>query len=131
MGLDGRITIKRILLNRMGVKWNDLVQKTKWRAILKTLMTLRVPFNAGNLLVSCGTTSFTTILRHGRKILLHRPGRAAQTVHKIRNSFNILIRELQYSNVWAAPAISATPLMYPPSAAKSSALTRIQCDKRT
>jgi len=34
----------------MGVKLNDLGQKTKWRAFVKTLMTLRLPFNAGESL---------------------------------------------------------------------------------
>jgi hypothetical protein len=39
-----------------GVDWIDLAQdRDQWRAVMNTVMNLRVPQNAGNFLSSCST----------------------------------------------------------------------------
>jgi hypothetical protein len=48
------------------VDWIDLAQgRERWRALVKAVMNLRVPQNAGNFLTSCKPVSFS------RKTLLH------------------------------------------------------------
>jgi hypothetical protein len=44
-----------------GVDWIDLAHsqyKDQWRAVLKTIMNLRVPYNAGRFLSSCTIGGF-------------------------------------------------------------------------
>jgi hypothetical protein len=39
-----------------GIDWIDLAQdRDKWRALVNTVMNLRVPYNAGKFLSSCTT----------------------------------------------------------------------------
>jgi hypothetical protein len=54
LGVDGRIILKWIFKNGMGgVDWIDLAQeRDSWWAVLKVVMNLRVPHNAGNFLAS-------------------------------------------------------------------------------
>jgi hypothetical protein len=53
LGVDGRIILKRIFKNGMGgMDWIDLVQDRDIGAVLKVIMNLRVPHNAGNFLTS-------------------------------------------------------------------------------
>jgi hypothetical protein len=43
-----------------GMDWIDLVQnKDQWRALVSTIMNIRVPKNAGNFLSSCTIDSFS------------------------------------------------------------------------
>jgi hypothetical protein len=49
-----------------GMDWIELLQdRDRWRAIVKTVMNLQVPQNAGNFLTSCKPVSFS------RRTLLH------------------------------------------------------------
>jgi hypothetical protein len=53
-GVDGRIILKWIL-ERLegGLDWINLAQvRDRWRALVYTVMNLRVPSNAGNFLTS-------------------------------------------------------------------------------
>jgi len=57
LGVDGRIS-EWILGKREGVVRINLDQdRNEWRALVKTVMNLRVPFNAGTFLTSCVTAS--------------------------------------------------------------------------
>jgi hypothetical protein len=43
-----------------GADWFELAQvRVRWRALVNTVMNLRVPLNAGNLLTSLGPVSFS------------------------------------------------------------------------
>jgi hypothetical protein len=43
-----------------GMDWIDLAQdRDQWRALVKTVMNLRVPQNAGKFLSSCATSGFS------------------------------------------------------------------------
>ena len=57
LGVDGRIILKRI----------DLAQdKVTWRALMRVIISLQAPYNAGNLLNSFGTNSLSRMtLLHG------------------------------------------------------------------
>jgi hypothetical protein len=49
-----------------GMEWMELVQdRNSWRALMNTVMKLRVPSNAGNFLTSCKPVSFS------RRALFH------------------------------------------------------------
>jgi hypothetical protein len=49
-----------------GMEWIDLAQdRCKWRALVNTIMNLRVPYNAGKFLSRC------TIGRFSRRAQLH------------------------------------------------------------
>jgi hypothetical protein len=49
-----------------GIYWIDLAQyRDQWRALVNTVMNLRVPYNAGKFLSSCTIGSFS------RKAQLH------------------------------------------------------------
>jgi len=54
LGVDGRIILKLIFKNGLGgMDWIDLAQeRDRWRAVLKAVMHLWVPHNAGNFLTS-------------------------------------------------------------------------------
>jgi hypothetical protein len=42
-----------------GMDWIELAKvRDKWRALVKTVMNLRVPYKAGNFLTSCKPVSF-------------------------------------------------------------------------
>jgi hypothetical protein len=44
----------------IGVDWSDLAQdRGQWRALVNTVMKLRVPLNAGKFLSTCTTGSFS------------------------------------------------------------------------
>ena len=51
-GVDERLIIKRIFEKWVeGMEWIDLAQdRDRWRALVNTVMKLRVPKNAGNFL---------------------------------------------------------------------------------
>jgi hypothetical protein len=52
-----------------GMGWIDLVQDTDpWRALVNTVMNLRVPYNAGKFLSSCTVGGFS------RRAQLHEVG---------------------------------------------------------
>jgi hypothetical protein len=60
-GVNGRIILKCIF-ERLGggIDWVDLAQdRDRWRALVYTVMNLRVPKNAGNSLRSLGHFSFS------------------------------------------------------------------------
>jgi hypothetical protein len=43
-----------------GMEWTDLAQnKDQWRALINTVMNLRVPYNFGRILSSCATGGFS------------------------------------------------------------------------
>jgi hypothetical protein len=43
-----------------GMDWIDLAQdRDQWRALVKTVMNLRVPYNAGKFLTGCRIGSFS------------------------------------------------------------------------
>jgi hypothetical protein len=43
-----------------GMDWIDLTQnRDQWRALVNTVMNLRVPYNAGKFLSSCTTGSYS------------------------------------------------------------------------
>ena len=50
-------------LQEMGCKYMDWIKVTQdrdmWRALVNEVMNLRVPYNAGNFLSSCGSVSFS------------------------------------------------------------------------
>jgi hypothetical protein len=56
-----------------GMDWIDLVQdRDHWRAIMKTVMNLRVPYNVKTFLSGCATGGFSrTAQLHGVKRCLH------------------------------------------------------------
>jgi hypothetical protein len=53
-GVDGRIISKWILKTwDRGMDWTELAQdRDRWRVLVNTVMNLRVPQNAGNILTS-------------------------------------------------------------------------------
>jgi hypothetical protein len=55
-GIDGRIILKWIFERfdgGVGVDWIDLAwDMDRWRAVVNTMMNIRVPYNAGNFLSS-------------------------------------------------------------------------------
>jgi hypothetical protein len=52
-----------------GVDWIDLAQDwDQWKALVNTVMNLRVPYNVGKLLSSCATGGFS------RRAQLHGVG---------------------------------------------------------
>jgi hypothetical protein len=56
LGVDGKIVLKWIfkkLDNGWGVDWIDLAQEmSRWRALVNTIVNMRVPYKAGNFLTS-------------------------------------------------------------------------------
>jgi len=61
LGIDGTIP-KRIFkeMGLEGVDWIPLAQKgAEWIAHVNTIITLRMPYNAGNYLASRGTINFS------------------------------------------------------------------------
>jgi hypothetical protein len=49
-----------------GVDWIHLTQdRDQWRAVMNTVMNLRVPLNVGKFLSSCATGGFSRIELHG------------------------------------------------------------------
>jgi hypothetical protein len=57
--LVDNIKIDRVI-GRDGMDWIDVAQdREKWRALVNTVMNLRVPYNAGKSFSSCTTGSFS------------------------------------------------------------------------
>jgi hypothetical protein len=54
LGVDGRIVLRWILRKWVGgMYWIDLAQdRSTWRALINTVMNLRVPKNAGNFFLT-------------------------------------------------------------------------------
>jgi hypothetical protein len=66
-GVDGKIILRWVFRKWVGVMyWIDLAQdRDRWRALVNAVMNLRVPYNAGNFLISLEPISFS------RRALLH------------------------------------------------------------
>lgn len=68
LGIDGTIS-KRVFkeIGLEGVDWIPLAQdRAEWIAHVNTIITLRMPYNAGNYLASRGTINFSRrVLPHG------------------------------------------------------------------
>jgi hypothetical protein len=58
--VDGRTILKWILEREDGMDWIDLAQdRDQWRALVNTVMNLRVPHNAGKFLSCCTIDGFS------------------------------------------------------------------------
>ena len=86
-GVDVRIILKQIfdrLDGEGGIDWIDLAQdRNRWRALVNTVMNLRVPNNVGNFLSRLGRVSFS-----GRTVL-HGVRGSLQIKHKFESIRNI------------------------------------------
>ena len=66
-GVDGKIILRWVFRKWVGgMYWIDLAQdRDRWRALVNAVMNLRVPYHAGNFLISLEPISFS------RRALLH------------------------------------------------------------
>jgi hypothetical protein len=74
LSVDGRVILKWILTNFYGGMWTVSIwlRIGNWRALVNTVMNLRVPQKTENLLISWATTSLSRmILIHGVSYLTH------------------------------------------------------------
>jgi hypothetical protein len=61
-GVDGRLIFKMNLKEKRweAVDWIDLAQdRDRWRAVVKTVMSIRVAYNLGNLFTGRGNVRFS------------------------------------------------------------------------